>query len=99
MQLNESTNQRDEDKKAYQQMIKALQTWEKETDHVKTEADKRINEIQQSHKQELTNLQVEFDAIRQRLTQDLESTRAKNNDMETGLKVKVAEQEKELSQL
>ena len=80
-------------------MIKALQTWEKETDHVKTEADKRINEIQQSHKQELTNLQVEFDAIRQRLTQDLESTRAKNNDMETGLKVKVAEQEKELSQL
>ena len=99
MQLNESNNQRDEDKKTYQQMIKALESKEKEHDSAKTEADKRIGEIQQTHKAELRELQKEFDAVRQRLTDDLESTRAKNNEMETGLKVKVAEQEKELKQL
>ena len=80
-------------------MIKALQSRESEKGEAIEEADKKIEELRQSHYQEMKELEERYDTNNKRLTEELNKLRKSESDFKMQLKITTTEKVKEIADL
>ena len=72
VQLKELRNQLDETRKTHESMVKAIQSKDVENAYGKEMADKQISDLKETHMKEVRDLEGEFNAVRKRLTSQVE---------------------------
>jgi seryl-tRNA synthetase len=98
VQLSESRQQLLENKKAHEQIIRALEANERDAQANKLD-NKQLIELRESHRREIKNLETEFESVRKRLTGQIEQLTEKNNELEFKAKFEANDLTKEIANL
>jgi hypothetical protein len=96
LQLTEARNQHSEIKKAYEA---TLQCFEGDSQAASQGDQKQIEELKEIHKKEIRKLEGEFENIRKRLNQQIETLTEKNNELELKSKFAATDMSKEIQNL
>ena len=97
LQLRESQSQLAENKKAHESIVKALESnQQKDPSRIDN---KQFLEMKEAHAKEIKGLEADFEAVRKRLTSQIEQLSEKNNDLELRLKFEESGNGQELRNL
>ena len=96
VQLNEAKNQSNEIKRAYEA---ALACFDGSNQSSSAEEIKQLEDIKESHRMEIKQIETEFEGIRKRLIQQLEQLTEKNNELELNSKLSASDMRKEIENL
>ena len=99
VQLSECKKQIEENKKAHESMIKAVENRDVENRVGKATLDKQIQEIQEIHMNEMKDLESQYEATRQRLSVQVDQLTERNSNLELQSKLQKADFDKEISSL
>ena len=80
VQLKELRNQLDETRKTHESMVKAIQSKDHENAYGKEMADKQISDLKEAHMKEVRELEGEFNAVRKRLTSQVDQLTERNSE-------------------
>ena len=89
----------DETRKTHESMVKAIQSKDSENAYGKEMADKQLSDLKEAHMKEVRDLEGEFNAIRKRLTGQVDQLTERNSELELALKLQVGDLEKEVAKL
>jgi hypothetical protein len=96
LQLNEAKNQNMEIKRAYEA---TLQCFEGTSQSGSGDDIKQLEELKDTHRIEIRQLESEFENIRKRLNQQIEQLTEKNNELELNAQFKASDMKKEVESL
>jgi chromosome segregation ATPase len=98
-QVSEGKSQLDDNRKNHEAMLKAVQSRESEKGEAIEEADKKIDNLKQSHFKEMKELEERFDINNKKLSDELERCRHSENDFKMKFKLLSTDNQKDVNDL
>lgn len=98
LQLNETRQQLNETKKAQESILNAFEATAAEKEAMKSDS-RQLQELKDSHRREMKQLEGEFEQRQKRLTEQIESLTKKNHELELKAKFDVNDYAKEINSL
>lgn len=85
LQLKDERTKFEEQRQAHDQILKNIQNRERESVINKEEASKRLQDIKEQHSSEYQDMEAKWDAVRKRLTEQIDSLQERNSELELSL--------------